>query len=63
MYITKKIHWDWHLKIFFTLLELHNTCQDLLTVLILLHGINVDAVEILQQSDDISNHYLVSCKL
>ena len=27
------------------------------------HGINVDAVEILQQSDDISDHYLVSCKL
>ena len=31
--------------------------------LILSHGINVDAVEILQQSDDISDHYLVSCKL
>jgi len=31
--------------------------------LILSHGIDVDAVEILQQSDDISNHYVVSCKL
>ena len=30
--------------------------------LILSHGIDVDAVEILQQSDDISDHYLVSCK-
>ena len=31
--------------------------------LILSHGINADAFEILQQSDDISDHYLVSCKL
>ncbi len=31
--------------------------------LILSHGINVNGVEILQQSDDISDHYLVLCKL
>ncbi|MCL5130610.1 hypothetical protein, partial [Algibacter sp. L4_22] len=31
--------------------------------LILSHGINVDTIEILQQSDDISDHYLVSCTL
>jgi len=31
--------------------------------LILSHGIDVDAVEILQQSDNISDHYLASCKL
>jgi len=30
---------------------------------ILSHGINVDTVEIRQQSNDISDHYLVSCKL
>ena len=37
----------------------HNHTLDL----ILSHGIDVDAVEILQQSDDISDHYLVLCKL
>ena len=37
----------------------HNHTLDL----ILSHGINVNAVEILQQSDDISDHYLVSCIL
>jgi len=31
--------------------------------LILSHGIDVDTVEILQQSNDISDHYLVACKL
>ncbi len=31
--------------------------------LILSHGIDVNGVEILQQSDDISDHYLVSCIL
>ncbi len=31
--------------------------------LILSHGIDVSGVEILQQSDDISDHYLVLCKL
>ncbi len=31
--------------------------------LILSHGIDVNGVEILQQSDDISDHYLVLCKL
>jgi len=30
---------------------------------ILSHGISVDVFEILQQSDDISDHYLVSCEL
>ncbi len=46
------------------------TFQDLLTHsrnhtldLILSHGIDVNGVEILQQSDDISDHYLVLCKL
>ncbi len=38
-------------------------CRNHTLDLILSHGINVDAVEILQQSDDISDHYLVSCKL
>ncbi len=27
------------------------------------HGIDVNGVEVLQQSDDISDHYLVLCKL
>ncbi len=31
--------------------------------LILSHGIDVNSVEVLQQSDDISDHYLVLCKL
>ncbi len=31
--------------------------------LILSHGIDVSGVDILQQSDDISDHYLVLCKL
>ncbi len=31
--------------------------------LILSHGIDVNGVEVLQQSDDISDHYLVLCKL
>ncbi len=31
--------------------------------LILSHGIDVNGVEVLQQSDDISDHYLVFCKL
>ncbi len=31
--------------------------------LILSHGIDVSGVEILQQSDDMSDHYLVLCKL
>ncbi len=31
--------------------------------LILSHGIDVNGIEILQQSDDISDHYLVSCVL
>ncbi len=31
--------------------------------LILLHGIDVNGVDVLQQSDDISDHYLVLCKL
>jgi len=38
-------------------------CRNHTLDLILSHGIDVDAVEILQQSDDISDHYLVSCKL
>ncbi len=31
--------------------------------LLLSHGIDVNGVEVLQQSDDISDHYLVLCKL
>ncbi len=31
--------------------------------LILSHGIDIIGVEVLQQSDDISDHYLVLCKL
>ncbi|XP_050967090.1 uncharacterized protein LOC127166056 [Labeo rohita] len=38
-------------------------CQNHTLDLILSHGIDVNAVEILQQSDDISDHYLVSCIL
>jgi len=38
-------------------------CRNHTLHLILSHGISVDAVEILQQSDDISDHYLVSCIL
>ncbi len=29
----------------------------------IIHGIDINGVEILQQSDDISDHYLVLCKL
>ncbi len=38
-------------------------CQNHTLDLILSHGIDVNGVEILQQSDDISDHYLVLCKL
>ncbi len=38
-------------------------CRNHTLDLILLHGIDVSGVEILQQSDDISDHYLVLCKL
>ncbi len=38
-------------------------CRNHTLDLILSHGINVSGVEILQQSDDISDHYLVLCKL
>ncbi len=45
-------------------------CQDLLTHclnhtldVILSHGIDLNGVEVLQQRDDISDHYLVLCKL
>ncbi len=37
-------------------------CQNHTLDLILSHGIDVNGVEILQQSDDISDHYLVLCK-
>ncbi len=36
-------------------------CRNHTLDLILSHGINVSGVEILQQSDDISDHYLVLC--
>ncbi|XP_058642125.1 uncharacterized protein LOC131546532 isoform X1 [Onychostoma macrolepis] len=36
-------------------------CRNHTLDLILSHGIDVSGVEILQQSDDISDHYLVSC--
>ncbi len=38
-------------------------CRNHTLDLILSHGIDVNAVEVLQQSDDISDHYLVLCKL
>jgi len=57
---------DWYLHTFLTLLELDNTCQNKIIVVIILliilsHEIDVDGIGILQQSDDISDHYLVSC--
>ncbi len=38
-------------------------CRNHTLDLILSHGIDVDGVEVLQQIDDISDHYLVLCKL
>ncbi len=38
-------------------------CRNHTLDLILSHGIDVDGVEVLQQSDDISDHYIVLCKL
>uniref|UniRef100_A0A8C1PFC4 Reverse transcriptase domain-containing protein n=1 Tax=Cyprinus carpio TaxID=7962 RepID=A0A8C1PFC4_CYPCA len=38
-------------------------CRNHTLDLILSHGIDVDGVEIMQPSDDISDHYLVLCKL
>uniref|UniRef100_A0A9J7XQL8 Endonuclease/exonuclease/phosphatase domain-containing protein n=1 Tax=Cyprinus carpio carpio TaxID=630221 RepID=A0A9J7XQL8_CYPCA len=38
-------------------------CRNHTLDLILSHGIDVDGVEIIQPSDDISDHYLVLCKL
>ncbi len=38
-------------------------CQNHTLNLILSHGIYVNGVDILQQSDDISDHYLVLCKI
>ncbi len=38
-------------------------CRNHTLDLILSHGIAVNGVDILQQSDDISDHYLVLCKL
>ncbi len=38
-------------------------CQNHRFDLILLQGIYVNGVEVLQQSDNISDHYLVLCKL
>ncbi len=38
-------------------------CRNHTLDLILSHGIDVNGVEILQQSDDISDHYLVLCNL
>ncbi len=38
-------------------------CRNHTLELILSHGIDVNGVEVLQQSDDISDHYLVLCKL
>ncbi len=38
-------------------------CRNYTLDLILSHGIDVNGVEILQKSDDISDHYLVLCKL
>ncbi len=41
----------------------HTYCQNHTLDLILSHGTDVNDIEILQQSDDISDHYLVFCKL
>ncbi len=38
-------------------------CRNHTLDLILSHGMDVNGVEVLQQSDDISDHYLVLCKL
>ncbi len=38
-------------------------CRNHTLDLILSHGLDVNSVEILQQSNDISDHYLVLCKL
>ncbi len=38
-------------------------CRNHTLDLIRSHGIDVNEVEVLQQSDDISDHYLVLCKL
>ncbi len=37
-------------------------CRNHTLDLILSHGIDVNGVEVLQQSDDISDHYLVLCR-
>jgi len=70
MWIIENMHWDWHLK---TLekdsigVRQHVSgpthCRNHTVDLIPSHGKDVDEVEILQQSEDISDHYLVSCKL
>ncbi len=41
----------------------HTHCQNHTLDVILLHGIDVNGVEVLQQSDYISDHYLVLYKL
>ncbi len=38
-------------------------CRNHTLDLILSHGIDVNGVEVLQQIDDVSDHYLVLCKL
>ncbi len=38
-------------------------CRNHTLDIILSHGIDVNGVEVLQQIDDISDHYLVLCKL
>ncbi len=38
-------------------------CRNYTLDLILSHGIDINGVEVLKQSDDISDHYLVLCKL
>ncbi len=38
-------------------------CRNHTLDLILSHGIDANGVEVLQQSEDISDHYLVLCKL
>ncbi len=47
----------------YTLTNVKKVKSQSTTPLILSHGIDVNGVEILQQSDDISDHYLVLCKL
>ncbi len=71
----KKIFWDCWDSLVSAFIDILNSidvkqhvsgpthCRNHTLDLILSHGIDVSGVEILQQSDDISDHYLVLCIL